>query len=287
MPLKTLTIAHSPDPDDAFMFYGLSQGKVRLNGYRVRHVLKDIQSLNQDALKGRYHITAISTAAYPSVADKYWILSVGASVGRRYGPIVVCKPGDIRRFSTKDWSGLRIATPGRQTTALLLLRLYRGKFVSVDTPFDKILQAVKAGKVDAGLIIHEGQLTYKKWGFAKVVDMGKWWHQETKLPIPLGLDVVRKDMGRKTAEELARALTDSILWAYRHKKDAVRYALKFGRGINAKVGSRFVQMYVNKDTLDMGKEGTSAIKLLFQRARRQGLLKKSVSSQIISPARTS
>lgn len=265
------------------MFYGLSQGKIPLQGFRVKHVLKDIQSLNRDALKGRHHITAISTAAYPSVADKYWILSVGASVGRKYGPIIVCKPENSAKLRAKDWTSLKIATPGPQTTALLLLRLYRKGFKAVDTPFDRILQAVKSGRADAGLVIHEGQLTYPKWGFEKIVDLGEWWHRETGLPIPLGLDVVRRDLGRPVALELARALKESIRLAYRRKKDAVRYALKFGRGINARVGEKFVKMYVNRDTLDMGREGEKALRTLFRKARRRGLLKRSVRTDLLRP----
>ncbi|MGQ0645400.1 MAG: menaquinone biosynthesis family protein [Elusimicrobiota bacterium] len=284
VPFSVLSIAHSPDPDDAFMFYGLSEGKVPLDGMRVRHVLKDIQSLNRDAVRGRHHITAISTAAYPSVAHKYWILSVGASVGRKYGPLVVCRPENSARLRGGNWKGLRIATPGPQTTALLLLRLYRKGFTAVDTPFDRILQAVRDGRADAGLIIHEGQLTYKTWGLAKVVDLGRWWHAETGLPIPLGLDVVRKDLGRKTAVALAAALHRSIRFAHRHKKEAVRYALKFGRGIDARVGGKFVGMYVNRDTLDMGREGEAAIRALFAKARRAGLLSGSVRPEIIRPS---
>lgn len=278
-----LSVAHSPDPDDAFMFYGISQAGLAGAGFRIKHVLKDIQSLNRDAFKGKYHITAISTAAYPKAADKYWILSVGASVGRKYGPMVVCKPENLAKLKSGDWSGLRIATPGPHTTALLLLRLYRSAFTAVDTPFDKIIDAVLKGKVDAGLIIHEGQLTYKTHGLALAEDMGKWWFQETGLPIPLGLDVVRKDMGRATARSMARLLVDSIKLAYKRKKAAVDYALKFGRGIDAKVGSKFVQMYVNKDTLDMGKEGEKALRTLFGMAHKRGLLPRPVPLEIIRP----
>jgi 1,4-dihydroxy-6-naphthoate synthase len=280
---KVLSVAHSPDPDDAFMFYGISQAGLAGKGFRVKHVLKDIQSLNRDAFKGRHHITAISTAAFPKVADKYWVLSVGASVGRKYGPMVVCKPGKLARLKSGDWSRLRIATPGPHTTALMLLRLFRPRFTAVDTSFDRIIDAVLKDKVDAGLIIHEGQLTYKKYGLALVEDMGKWWFARTGLPIPLGLDVVRKDMGRATARDMARLLVDSIKLAYKRKKDAVAYALKFGRGIDAKVGSKFVQMYVNKDTLDMGKEGEKALRTLFSMARAQGLLEKPVVIDIIRP----
>jgi 1,4-dihydroxy-6-naphthoate synthase len=265
------------------MFYGISQCVLPLGGWRVRHVLKDIQSLNRDARKGKHHITAISTAAYPDVADKYWILSVGASVGRRYGPMVVCRPERRAALKAKDWTGLRIATPGPDTTALLLLRLHRPGFTAVDTPFDKILDAVKKGKVDAGLIIHEGQLTYKTWGLERIVDLGRWWHDETGLPIPLGLDVVRKDMGRETAVSMANLLVASIRLAYRDKTAAVRYALKFGRGIDARVGEKFVKMYVNRDTLDMGKEGERALRLLFRMAHRKGLTPKPVALEIIRP----
>jgi 1,4-dihydroxy-6-naphthoate synthase len=280
---KLLSVAHSPDPDDAFMFYGISQAGLAGEGFRVKHVLKDIQSLNRDAFKGRWHITAISTAAFPAVASKYWILSVGASVGRKYGPMVVATPEKAARLRAGDWSGLRIATPGPHTTALLLLRLFRKGFTAVDTPFDRIIDAVKKGKVDAGLIIHEGQLTYKEHGLVLIQDLGKWWFQETGLPIPLGLDVVRKDMGRPTARAMARLLVDSITMAYKNKKAAVAYALKFGRGIDARVGAKFVQMYVNKDTLDMGKEGEQALRELFTRAHRAGLLKKPLPLDIIRP----
>ena len=280
---RVLSVAHSPDPDDAFMFYGISQGKLAGENFRVRHVLKDIQSLNEDAFKGRWHITAISAAAYPRAADKYWVLSVGASVGRKYGPLVLARPDRLDRLKSSDWSRLRIATPGPQTTALMLLRLYRGAFTAVDTRFDHILEAVKKGKVDAGLVIHEGQLTYKDHGLVSAVDLGKWWFRETGLPIPLGLDVVRKDLGRVAARDMARLLVRSIREAYRNKKEAVAYALKFGRGIDASVGERFVRMYVNKDTLDMGKAGEKALRTLFDRAHRAGLIKKSVPLEIIHP----
>lgn len=280
---RVLSVAHSPDPDDAFMFYGISQAGLAGEGFRVKHVLKDIQSLNRDAFKGRWHITAVSAAAYPKIADKYWILSVGASVGRKYGPMIVTTPEKAALLKGKDWSKLRIATPGPHTTALLLLKLFRPRFTGVDTPFDKIIPAIKAGRVDAGLIIHEGQLTYKENGLVLIADMGKWWFRQTGLPIPLGLDVVRKDMGRPTAVSMARLLVDSIRLAYKEKRKAVDYALKFGRGIDAKIGAKFVQMYVNKDTLDMGKEGEKALKTLFGRAHKAGLLDRPVPLDIIRP----
>ncbi len=280
---RVLSVAHSPDPDDAFMFYGIAKGGLPLPGWRVKHVLKDIQSLNRDARKGRHHVTAISAAAYPSVAHRYWVLSVGASIGRRYGPIVVAKPKTAPRLAGRDWRGLKIATPGPETTALLLLRLARGGFTAVDTPFDKILEAVKSGSVDAGLIIHEGQLTYPKWGMKKILDLGAWWDRETGLPLPLGLDVVRKDLGRPEAVRLAGLLRDSIRFAYKNKKQAVDYALQFGRGIDARVGEKFVKMYVNRDTLDMGRPGERALQTLFQKARSQGLLASVPDVRLVRP----
>ncbi|MBK8576430.1 MAG: ABC transporter substrate-binding protein [Elusimicrobia bacterium] len=203
---RVLSVAHSPDPDDAFMFYGIVKGGVLPDGWRVKHVLKDIQSLNRDARKGLYEVTAVSTAAFPSIARKYWILSVGASVGRGYGPVLVCRPENRKAFASKNWAGLRIATPGPETTALLLLRLAHPEFVSVDTRFDKIPDVVRRGRADAGLVIHESQMTFAKQGLVKVMDLGRWWHNRTGLPIPLGLDVVRKDMGRVEARRMAGLL---------------------------------------------------------------------------------
>jgi 1,4-dihydroxy-6-naphthoate synthase len=284
MPLSpTLSIAHSPDPDDAFMFYGLSQRKIPLGDFRLKHVLKDIQSLNRDAARGKYDITAISTAAYPSVSHHYWILSVGSSVGRKYGPRIVTLPKRRKLLSQKKWAGLRIATPGPQTTAFLLLRLYQPDIIPVHVPFDKVFEAVRQNKADAGVIIHEGQLTYKQKGFISLVDLGAWWYRQTHLPIPLGLDVIKKSLGRRRARQLAKALYQSIELAYRDKKNAVSYAMKFGRGINSRVGSRFVQMYVNQDTLDMGPEGEKAIKTLFDRAYQAKLFSRKPSIHIIRP----
>lgn len=278
-----LSIAHSPDPDDAFMFYGIAEGGLSYPGHTVRHVMKDIQTLNREARKARHHMTAISAAAYPSVAKDYWVLSVGASVGRKYGPMVVCLPEKKALFQKRDWSGLRIATPGPETTALLSLRLARSGFTPVDTPFDKILDAVRRKKTDGGLIIHEGQLTFAQHGLVKVLDLGRWWHRETGLPLPLGLDVVRKDLGLPQARALARLLRDSIRLAYANKKDAVRYALRFGRGIDARVGERFVKMYVNRDTLDLGPQGEKALRLLYARAQERKWLQRVPAFRVIRP----
>ncbi|HOW28251.1 MAG TPA: ABC transporter substrate-binding protein [Elusimicrobiota bacterium] len=283
MPHKTITFAHSPDPDDAFMFYGFHCGKVSIPGYRIRHVIKDIETLNKRALQSRYDVTAISAASYPAVAKDYWILSVGTSMGRRYGPSIVCRPETACKLRSSDWNGLRIAVPGRFTTANLLLRLYRKNFKSIETRFDKILSLVKKGAVDGGLIIHEGQLTYKQMGLSRAVDLGEWWYRKTGLPIPLGLDIIKKKLGRPLAEQVARAFLESIRCAMAHPREAMKYALKFGRGIGTKTGTRFVRMYVNKDTLYLDEEGRKSLKTLYASARKAGFLKKSVSLEFIDP----
>lgn len=280
---RVVSVAHSPDPDDAFMFYGMVKGGVLPEGWRVKHVLKDIQSLNRDARKALHEVTAVSTAAFPSIARKYWILSVGASVGRGYGPVLVCRPEKRKLLAAKSWAGLRIATPGTETTALLLLRLAHPEFISVDTRFDKIPAAVRRGTVDAGLVIHESQITFAKQGLVKVMDLGRWWHNRTGLPIPLGLDVVRKDMGLAEARRMAGLLKESIRFAYRNKDEAVKYALRFGRGVNAAVGERFVKMYVNRDTLDMGAEGERALRTLFRLAWARRLIPNNPDFKIVRP----
>jgi 1,4-dihydroxy-6-naphthoate synthase len=277
-------VAHSPDPDDAFMFYGIVRKGLAGKGVRIRHVLKDIESLNRDAARGRWDVTAISAAAYPGVADKYRILSVGASVGRRYGPVIVARPEKARLFAANDWTRLRVATPGPRTTALMLLRLFRPRFISVSTPFDRILDAVKNGTVDAGLLIHEGQLTYASHGLALVTDLGKWWYKETGLPIPLGLDAVRRDLGPRAARDAAGLLAESIREAGKHEKDALAYALTFGRGIAPKTGLKFVRMYVNEDTLEMGPDVEQALRVLYDRAFKAGLILQRVRVDVARPA---
>lgn len=284
MKKRLVSVAHSPDPDDAFMFFGIVKGGVLPEGWRVKHVLKDIQSLNRDARKALHEVTAVSTAAFPSIAKKYWVLSVGASVGRGYGPVLVCRPDKRKQLSSKNWAGLRIATPGAETTALLLLRLAHPGFVSVDTRFDKIPNAVLKGDVDAGLVIHESQITFSNQGLVKVLDLGRWWRTRTGLPIPLGLDVVRKDMGLAQARRMATLLKESIQFAYKNKNDAVAYALRFGRGVDAVVGERFVKMYVNRDTLDMGPEGERALRTLFRLAWARRLIPNNPDFKIVRPS---
>lgn len=269
MPDLLIRIGHSPDPDDAFMFYGLSIGKVRLDGVKIEHVLEDIQSLNQRALNGELEMTAISAHAYPHVADKYWIMETGASMGEGYGPIIVSS----RWESIRDLKGKKIAHPGKLTTANLLLNIYLDDFQSVELPFDKIIDAVIENKVDAGVLIHEGQITFEQKGLTKLLDFGKVWSKETNgLPLPLGLDVVRKDLGEELARKLSYALKQSIHYGYTHLSEAIPYALEFGRGIDQKLGERFVKMYVNELTVNMGERGKRALDYLFRKAKEKGLV---------------
>ncbi|MBI4355698.1 MAG: ABC transporter substrate-binding protein [Candidatus Omnitrophica bacterium] len=265
---RLLTIGHSPDPDDAFMFFALTQGKLRLEGFRIREVLADIQSLNERAMRAELDVTAISAAAYPYVAEDYGILASGASVGRGYGPVVVAttplSPGALR--------GRLVAIPGPLTTAALLLRLYAPGVKTVIIPFDRIMSAVKRGQVSAGVVIHEGQLTFAQQGFHEVLNLGKAWEQETALPIPLGLDVVKRSLGAAIMGRISQGLSASIRYAHAHPRPAVAYAMTFGRGLPRKLTEEFVQMYVNADTVALGDDGVQALKLLFRRAHQRKLI---------------
>jgi 1,4-dihydroxy-6-naphthoate synthase len=261
-----LRIGHSPDADDAFMFWAMASGRVAVQGYRVEHVMEDIESLNRRAQTGELEVTAISAAAYPLLAGTYRLLRVGASIGRAYGPVVVA-----RKAIDPGMAGRRVAVPGQYTTAYLLLRLFATGFEPVFAPFDRILQAVSAGEVDAGLVIHEGQVTYEREGFVKVLDLGEAWHRATGLPIPLGLNAVRRDLGPQVAERVRDALLASIREAQAHEDEALDYAIRFGRGVDRETGRRFVRMYVNDDTLDMGEEGRAALESLYARAVERGI----------------
>jgi 1,4-dihydroxy-6-naphthoate synthase len=265
----TLRIGHSPDPDDAFMFYALAREVERGDGITVEHVLEDIESLNRRAMHAELEVTAVSAAAYPALADKYWIMRTGASMGRGYGPILVAKDA----ITERDLTGMLVATPGLHTTANLLLSIYHPEVRRDVVPFDEIPSAVLEGRVDVGLLIHEGQLTYGEMGLRKIVDYGAIWENETRgLPLPLGLDLVRKDLGRDTAVRLSTPLRRSIEHALANEDDALTYALGYGRGIDREVGRKFVRMYVNEDTLDMGEPGVAALKHLYGRAVERGLL---------------
>jgi 1,4-dihydroxy-6-naphthoate synthase len=272
---KTLRFGHTPDPDDAYMFFGLASGQVSIPGHKIEHVLEDIESLNRRAMDSEIDVTAISTAVYPLLNGNYWILPTGASVGRNYGPVVVRRADDPHPRSK------RIAIPGKNTTAYLLLRLYAPGYSPIEYRFDEIPRAVQRGDVDFGLLIHEAQLTYEAMGLTKIINLGEAWHADTKLPIPLGLDVVRKSLGRPLALEIWEGLKQSILIANEQKTPAVEYALKFGRGLQKDLGEKFVGMYVNDDTLELGEEGEAALNLLFDKAYRAGIYSKPTPIEVL------
>lgn len=271
MEKKRLTLGHSPDPDDAFMFYGLNiEGGVDTNGYEFEQILKDIQTLNEMAIDEKLDITAISLAAYPTISDKYAILSSGASMGYKYGPLVVAK----ERFPLEELKKKLIAIPGKLTSAFLELRLLLGKELNTTVmPFDKILDAVKNGEVDAGLIIHEGQLTYSKYNLEKIVDLGEWWYDKTRLPLPLGVNAIHRKFGDEM-KKISNILKESILFSLNHRDEAVKYALNFARGMDRDLADKFVGMYVNELTVDMGEKGVEACRLLLKEAYDKGLIEK-------------
>ena len=278
--MTVLGIGHSPDADDAFMFYGFASGTVTIEGFEIQQVLEDIESLNQRALKEELDVTAISAAAYPRLADKYRIMACGASVGRNYGPILISRSGS----SGDNLAGKSVAIPGEYTTAYLLLRIYvKEAFAPVVLPFDQIGEAVSDGRVDAGVIIHEGQITWENEGYVNLLDLGQAWGEDTGLPIPLGLDVVHRRLGDVTSRKVAEALKASIHHAIANEDAAVEYALPFGRGIDRDTCRRFVRMYVNEDTLDMGDEGRKALETLYQRAYERGLIDAVPPLDIVEP----
>lgn len=266
------TLGHSPDPDDAFMFYAMAAHKIDLRGYRFEHCLQDIQTLNERAVRGELHISAISIHAYAYVSDKYALLHCGASMGDGYGPLLVTTNAndgnDARRFLRNK----TIAVPGRMTSAFLALQLYLSDFHHVVVPFDRIFETVKSGRADAGLIIHEGQLTYANAGFKKIIDLGQWWRDETGLPLPLGGNVLRKDIPHQTQQNLAAILRESIGFGLTHRAEAVDHALKYARDMDTKLAARFIGMYVNDYTLDYGMRGREAIKRFLGEAHRHGYL---------------
>ena len=274
---QVLQIGHSPDPDDAFMFCALSHGAVKIRDFEIDHVLQDIQTLNERAMKGELEVTAISAHAFLSVADKYWIMATGASMGEGYGPVVISKDA----MSIEDLEGKRVAIPGEITTAALLSRIFLPSFEAVVKPFDQIFEAVDSGEAEAGVIIHEGQLTYADKGYHKIEDFGERWERETGLPLPLGLDVVRRDLGRELAVEINRAMRASIDWAYENEEEALSYSLQFGRGLERELGRRFVKMYVSELTKDMGESGERALRELFARAEAAGVIDKAPDFELI------
>lgn len=266
--LTTVRIGHSPDPDDAFMFYALTAGKVTVPGVRVEHVLEDIESLNRRARSAELEVTAVSFATYLLVADRYRMMDAGASMGKGYGPIVVARepvPAD-------ELEQRVIAIPGQHTTAALLLRLYVGDPPVIEVAFDKIPRAVLEGQADLGLLIHEGQITHERLGLVKVLDLGERWQRETALPLPLGVNVMRRDLGDPLHRALSRGLRESIAWAHANVDEALEYAMRYGRGIDRETCRRFVLMYVNDYTVSLGAEGRAAVERLFGEAHRRGLV---------------
>ncbi len=279
MPLikAKIRVGHSPDPDDAFMFYAIAHDKIRTDGITFSHVIEDIESLNKRAFKAELEVTAVSAFAFFQVAGKYALMPCGASIGDNYGPVLV----STKSLYSKELRGKKIAVPGLHTTAYLALKLFLPDFEPVVVPFDKILETVKKGEVDAGLIIHEGQLTYEKLGFKKIADLGEWFYEMTKLPLPLGVDVIRKNLGRDILRKTTRLLRDSIEYGLRHRQEALKYAMRFGRGIGEDTADEFVGMYVNDYTVDMGKKGKEGLLALQKAALDDGILPKSSKIEFV------
>ncbi|MDQ2983064.1 MAG: ABC transporter substrate-binding protein [Actinomycetota bacterium] len=273
-----IRLGHSPDPDDAFMFWALAENRVDARGFEFEHVLRDIQTLNRWAMDGKLETTAISVHAYPFVQERYMLLPHGASMGAGYGPVVVSRNG----LSQDDLGGIEIAVPGRLTTAFLVLKLAIGDFSYREVPFDEIPEEVKSGRADAGLLIHEGQLTYEAEGLKKVIDLGEWWLLETGLPLPLGANVARRDLGPEVLHDLSEVLRESIQAGLDNRADAMQYALGFGRGLDIDLADRFVGMYVNELTCDYGDEGRQAVAELLQRGEAIGAFRDPVRVEFVS-----
>lgn len=269
MTIRTLSVGHSPDPDDAFMFYALAHNKIPTGNLAFAHELQDIETLNRRCLKQELDISAVSLHAFAYLSDKYALLSSGCSMGDRYGPMVVAK----KAYTIEELKSLRIAVPGTLTTAFLSLNLLLGgKFNYEIVPFDEILNAVEQGKVDAGLIIHEGQLTFQNQGLKLVVDMGVWWYEKTGLPLPLGGNVVRKDLGADIIPEASRLIRESIHYGLDHREEALAYALQYGRNLDTGLADKFVGMYVNDWTVDYGDKGRKAVQLLLNEGHKAGVI---------------
>ena len=272
-----IVCAHSPDSDDAYMFYALATRKIGSKLVQFRHVLEDIQSLNQKARSGEYELTAISYHAYPFVADKYVLMASGSSVGDGYGPLLVA----MRPMTLDELKGKRVAIPGKLTTAYLTLRLAQPDFEAVEVPFDRILEAVEQNKVDAGLVIHEAQLTYSKSGFHNVLDLGRWWKNTYGLPLPLGANVLRRDLASKLSAECCRLMRESIQYALDHREESLNYAMQFARDMEAPLAEKFVGMYVNHYTVDCGELVPRAAQKLLDMGHAAGLIPNRVSLEFV------
>ncbi len=285
---RLLTLGHSPDPDDAFMFYALAEHKIETHGWQFEHILQDIQTLNERATRGELHISAISIHAYAHVLDRYALLPCGASMGDGYGPLVIAPAGDTApdisdASAVRAWlRGKKIAVPGKMTSAYLALQLYAGEFDHVVVPFDEIFEFVSAGKADAGLIIHEGQLTYQRDGFQKIVDLGEWWKADTGLPLPLGGNVIRKDIAPADRSAINVILRESIRYGLEHRAAGVAHAMPLARGMDTTLADEFIGMYVNDYTLDYGDSGRRAIREFLCRAHAAGLISAPVELEFVS-----
>jgi 1,4-dihydroxy-6-naphthoate synthase len=265
---REITIAHSPDSDDAFMFYGLATNKVRVPGLRFTHTLTDIETLNRKAMEGVYDVTAISFHAYPYIQDKYALLASGGSVGEGYGPMIVSR----HAFSTDDIKTKKIAIPGKMTTAYLALQLFAPGVETEVVPFDQIIPRITDGQFEAGLIIHEGQLTYDRSGLQRIVDLGRWWQQVTGLPLPLGGNAIRRALGPELMTSVGNALKESIQYALDHREEALSYAMQFARDLDSSLADKFVGMYVNERTIDYGPDGREAVRRLLAMGHSAGII---------------
>ena len=275
--VRTITVAHSPDSDDAFMFYGLATNKLETEGLKFEHTLKDIQSLNEDAKNGVFDVTAISFHAYAYVADKYALLPHGASIGDKYGPIVVAK--EPRK--PEEIAQMNIAVPGELTSAFLALRIFNSDFRYKVVPFDKIIEAVQAGDVDAGLLIHEGQLFYKEVGLDKVLDLGEWWHEKTGLPLPMGGNAIKRELGPDLMKRVSAHLHRSIAYSLENREDALSYAMQFARDMAPELADRFVAMWVNDLTLDYGERGREGVRRLLDEGHKAGVIPHKVDLEFV------
>ena len=275
---RTITLAHSPDSDDAFMFYALATNKIVTNGIEFEHKLQDIQTLNEEARKGTYDVTAISFHAYAYVADKYALLPHGASIGDKYGPVVVAN----EEIDPKDLSNVKIAVPGILTSAFLALSIFNPNFKYEVIPFDQIIEAVTEGRCDAGLLIHEGQLFYQNLGLRKVLDLGEWWHEHTGgLPLPMGGNAIRRNLGPQLIREVSALLKESIQFSLDNREDALAYAMQFARDMDPALADRFVAMWVNDLTLDYGERGREAVRRLLTEGCERGIIPHKVDVEFV------
>jgi 1,4-dihydroxy-6-naphthoate synthase len=266
---RTITIAHSPDSDDAFMFYGLATNKIRVPGYRFTHTLCDIETLNRRAMdEAFFDVTAVSFHAYPYIQDRYTLMSCGGSVGEGYGPMVVAN----KAYSLDDLKKIRIAIPGTMTTAYLALKIFNPDLETAVVPFDQIIPQIKAGNFDAGLIIHEGQLTYAQSGLHKIIDLGVWWREQTGLVLPLGGNAIKRDLGPEVQRITQQALKDSIQHGLDNREQGLEYAMQFARDLDTRLANRFVSMYVNERTLSYGADGQQAIRKLLDLGHERGII---------------